>query len=341
MRVINARNVNDAYAQAIRLFHAEEDTVKSCRPNASGSAVIELGPVTTVYRKPCERILWDTKRDANPFFHLFESLWMLAGRNDVDWLTGFAKNITDFSDEHGAYGFRWRNWFGFDQIVELVKLLKRDPSTRRAVLTMWSPNGDLATSEGAGGIDSKDVPCNLMIKFERRNGPLDMMVFNRSNDMIFGAYGANAVHFSMLQEVIAGLLGVPVGIYWQVSANFHVYQNIWESKVGPEGVATTPDLYDAPPSFSRPNAHALVDPEECGGGRTEHQLGCYERFCQEGCITGNTFLDFVAMPLFGIWCQWKQNRALATLMVCNLDESMPNTDWIVACRRWMERRIRK
>jgi hypothetical protein len=71
---------------------------------------------------------------------------------------------------------------------------------------------------------SKDVPCNLVITFQRDfNGHLDMTVFCRSNDIIWGAYGANAVHLSMLQEYMAIWIGCPIGTYRQISVNWHAY----------------------------------------------------------------------------------------------------------------------
>ena len=62
-----------------------------------------------------------------------------------------------------------------------------------------------------------------MIMFKIRKGKLNMTVCNRSNDVIWGAYGANVVQFSMLQEYIADKIGVEVGVYTQASDSFHVY----------------------------------------------------------------------------------------------------------------------
>jgi hypothetical protein len=53
-----------------------------------------------------------------------------------------------------------------------------------------------------------------------------MTVCCRSNDIIWGAYGANAVHFSFLLEFIASATGIPMGVYRQFSNNFHLYTNI-------------------------------------------------------------------------------------------------------------------
>jgi hypothetical protein len=47
--------------------------------------------------------------------------------------------------------------------------------------------------------------------------------------MLWGAYGANVVHMSMLQEYMATALGIGIGTYRQLSDSFHVYHNeVWE-----------------------------------------------------------------------------------------------------------------
>jgi len=72
-------------------------------------------PVCTVYERPFERVLFDPVRDANPFFHLMEALWMLAGRRDVAWRRasiGAWRHIrTMASFNNAAYGYRWRRQF--------------------------------------------------------------------------------------------------------------------------------------------------------------------------------------------------------------------------------------
>ena len=192
-------------------------------------------PVTTMYTNPRNRVLFSPTRDANPFFHFFEGLWMLAGCNDSASVAHYAKQMSAFADEDGtlwgAYGWRWREFFGFDQLEELVQLMRRDPLTRRAVLTMWSPRGDLIPTrdrsepfqDTRGGIHSKDVPCNTQVYFDPSMGRLDMTVCNRSNDAVWGAYGANVVHMSMLHEFMSLATGIPMGYYYQQSNNFHIY----------------------------------------------------------------------------------------------------------------------
>lgn len=224
MKVLTVRNVHEALPRALRLL----DQIGIERPSRNGPVKQAPWPVTTVYERPCERVLFWPERDANPFFHLYESLWMLAGRNDILPLTRYAKNMANYSDDgvtqHGAYGYRWRKQFYHlgkgvdnDQLRILAESLKENPDDRRTVLQMWDAQLDL-------GKQGKDFPCNTTATLQRdTEGKLDLTVFCRSNDLIWGAYGANAVHFSMLLEYMANWIGCPVGVYRQVSVNWHGY----------------------------------------------------------------------------------------------------------------------
>jgi len=173
--------------------------------------------------RPQNRVLLNPKRDANPFLHLFEALWVLGGRQDVGFLTMFSKRFTEFSDNgatfHAPYGHRLRKKFGFDQVNLACKHLKAKPDSRRVVLQIWDANLDLDAN-------SKDLPCNdlVMCTINPHTHALDITVCCRSNDAIWGAYGTNAVQFSMLQEYMAAKIGVPIGVYTQMSNNFHVYE---------------------------------------------------------------------------------------------------------------------
>lgn len=219
MIVIKCRNVNQALEKGIT-----EIQDKGVKVDSRAGETLEIQePVTTVYSKPWERVLLSQIRDANPFFHLMESLWILAGRKDVKFLTEFNKRMAEYSDNgetfNAPYGYRARNQVcGLyqDQLSAVVELLKRDPNSRQAVVQIWDPIDLCNTS-------TKDKACNMQIVFKIRSGALDMTVYNRSNDMIWGAYGANAVQFSMIQEYVAAHLNVPMGYYTQVSNSFHVY----------------------------------------------------------------------------------------------------------------------
>lgn len=220
MLSITADNVNYAYHEALwrmKIIGVESDS-------RNGKVRRAPGPVVTTYRHPKQRMLYDAQRDANPFFHIFEAIWMLAGRNDVGFPARFAKQIEQYSDDggtlHGAYGYRWRNHWDEDQLVWAIEHLASNPQSRRAVINMWDPNADMSMAESGG----KDVPCNTTVYFSNREGKLDMTVCCRSNDIIWGCYGANAVHMSMLQQFVAEALGWPVGHYVQFSNDWHIYE---------------------------------------------------------------------------------------------------------------------
>lgn len=238
MITIHARNVHAALYEAMcdmrtHLRAGDRSSKYVRRASRNGDVIVAIDPVTTAYRFPRERVVFWPERDANPFFHLVESLWMLAGRDDLATVERYVGRMREFSDDgetlHGAYGYRWRQWpeldqqvggFWGDQIGCVIDGLRADPDCRRQVVSMWRPNDDL-------GRAGRDVPCNLAITFQldASHEALDMATFCRSNDVIWGAYGANAVHLSMLQEYIALALGVEVGRWWQVSVNWHAYDN--------------------------------------------------------------------------------------------------------------------
>lgn len=160
-------NVNTAFREMIHLFETPLDAEEFFgrvipivkRSSRNGNVMMIDEPVTVTYTHPRERVLFNLARNANPFFHLYHALWMLAGRNDVGSMAYYNKRMTEFSDDgktlNGAYGYRWRrnesrrmgiqpkNDTGEDQLDILVSHLKSDPTSRRAVLQMWNVEDDL------------------------------------------------------------------------------------------------------------------------------------------------------------------------------------------------------
>ena len=225
MTSITARNVSEALHMGMSLLRSRG----KWHETRTGKVLEYPGPMVTEYRFPREKVLFYPERDANPFFHLFEAIWMLAGRKDVEYLSSFNKRMVEYSDDltylNGAYGHRWKKHFGYDQLYMIINHLKTNPESRRAVLTMWDAD-DLCRSLGDNA--SKDVPCNTHVYFKIRDNFLDMTVCCRSNDIIWGTYGANAVHFSILQEYIACHVGSFVGKYYHLSDSFHAYEKPFE-----------------------------------------------------------------------------------------------------------------
>lgn len=163
MKVLKVRNVNEASFKGLQYLYQYGEREQS----RAGPVLVAPEPVTTVYSHPQERVLFSAARDANPFFHLMEALWMLAGRSDAKWLDQFVSDFSErFAEErgqlHGAYGYRWRNAFGFDQLDYIVKTLKSDPTSRQCVLQMWEgsacPAGECSTMDDLRG-NWRDRPC--------------------------------------------------------------------------------------------------------------------------------------------------------------------------------------
>lgn len=224
MNVIYGRNIPQAYTEAIIKMHiwGEEETSRN------GPVITSPEPVLLHITNPMERVLFDKNRNANPFFHVMEFVWMMAGSNDVKWIEQFNRKFRDYADPgtstiHGAYGYRWINHFGRNQIQRVADILKDDSTSRRAVMGMWDPRVDLDSHA--------DIPCNTSIMFRVISGALDMTVINRSNDLIWGMLGANAVHMTYLHELIAFMAGLKMGFYKVFTNNLHIYREMQNFEV--------------------------------------------------------------------------------------------------------------
>lgn len=219
MYTIHASNPDHALSDLLNML----GSLGVEQPSRNGPVLRADAPVTTIWSPSLDCISRDPLRDANPFLHFLEAMWMLAGQEDVATVAYLAPNMANYSDDgvtlHGAYGYRWRQWFGYDQIASILSELRKDPTTRRCVLQMWDGFTDLTKAISGG----RDVPCNSTIYFDPIEGVLNMTVSNRSNDAIWGAYGANVVHMSILHEYISHQVGMAIGTYYQMSNNLHVY----------------------------------------------------------------------------------------------------------------------
>ncbi len=341
IRTITCRNPNDGLETA--LYHLKISGIVNDSRN--GRVVQAPGPVVTHYTHPRERVMASALRDANPFFHLYESMWMLAGNNSAEQVSHYAANMNRFAEKGimwGAYGWRWREFFGFDQLTTLVNLLKNDPKTRRAVLTMWAPNGDLIPAEvGLGGLMAADVPCNTQVYFDGTRGVLDMTVCNRSNDIIWGCYGANVVHMSFLQEFMALAVGLPVGAYYQMSNNFHAYLD----------VDVTQRLLDATPKRQEEWAVRYVSDQRyydrmpmpylfMPGSDYRVFLTECEQFGNDPVTRAgaNFFLSSIAQPMMAAFEAYKEGELQDAV---ELMEYCQAVDWRVAGRDWLQRRLDK
>ena len=365
----NYTNVNDAFEDQVNRFNIFDQTGRSIermtrRDSRDGAVIRYSEPVTMTYERPLERVLFSPARDANPFFHLYEAVWMLAGRNDLASLTPFVKQFKRFSDDgetlHGAYGYRWRKYFGYDQLDWIAEELKANPDSRRCVLQMWDGGRTVETdSEGTWGTapqalkgsgdlyaalhGGKDVPCNLSALFEIDHQVihrgtmyetveprLNMTVMNRSNDLIWGALGANYVHFSLLQEYLAGAIGVKVGVYNQVSNNLHVYTGSDRTKLSTL----------AQPFVSRYSSLKLVpllmENELKTDLTRDIDEGAHAPAQPESRYATNWF-RYVFNPAMEAHAFHKIGK---TLRAAGWANAIVDDAWRVACTEWLERRYR-
>lgn len=187
--------------------------------------VMELLNPQIVLEDPVRREILTVNRKANVFAQIAETMWVLGGRNDVEWLSAYLPRALDYSDDgktwRGGYGPRIRGGhFGFDQVEYVVDLLQDDPLSRRAVIAIYDPQTDSAFG--------KDIPCNDFLQFQSRLGELHLTVTVRSNDLMWGWSGINAFEWSTLQEIVASLLGIRVGTLTFNIGSLHLYQPHWE-----------------------------------------------------------------------------------------------------------------
>lgn len=332
MKALNVRNTNQALPIALRFLAGPY-----CYRRESRYGPVKVYPgaggVATEYGRPEERVVFWPLRDANPFFHLFEAIWMIAGRSDVATLERFNSRMVEFSDDgvtlHGAYGRRWYEHFGFDQLESALAALAENPDDRRQVVQIWDPRVDL-------GRKGKDIPCNVSMHLTRGlKGELNLAVFCRSNDAVWGTYGSDAVCFSMLLEYCARTQGWEVGRYCQLSSNWHGYLattqpldpliSVLESAEDPYSrgeVGTFPVAQTDRPTWRREAEMLLTE-----GTRA---MGYQEPFFRR-----------VALPLLRAWETYKVGARSRFVAAIEQAQECAATDWRRAAVEWLTRRAER
>lgn len=228
--VAKADRFEDVYYQINRQMLERSPSVAS----RNGNTKEELN-FKTIVDSPTHRCVGGYRRDVNIFFLLAEAIWIWCGRMDVAFLNIFNSRMADYSDDgvyfHAPYGWRMRNYGvdsmngfteenkhaaqGMDQISTVLQMLHLNPEDRRAVISIWNPELDLA-------VQSKDIPCNDVIMFKVRNGALYTTVQNRSNDLHWGLL-TNVFQFSFVSEMMAKILNVRQGTQVHNSQSLHMY----------------------------------------------------------------------------------------------------------------------
>lgn len=156
---------------------------------------------------------------------IVELLWFLRGDTNVRWLHERRVAIWDeWADANGdlgpVYGKQWRDWETadgrhVDQIAELVQLIRRDPASRRQIVTAWNP-GEL----GAMALS----PCHCLFQCHVANGRLSLQLYQRSADVFLGV-PFNIASYALLTHMLAQQCGLEVGEFVWTGGDCHLYLN--------------------------------------------------------------------------------------------------------------------
>lgn len=221
MEVFRARTADEVWRQA---YAAVMATAAHAKQASRAGETLELLHVGLEVDDPRQRWVISRRPGISPAFAIADALWILAGSNDADVMNYWFRDLPKFAGSGptyaGAYGHRLRKHFGVDQLKRACAALSSAPSSRQVVLQFWDVSVDLPHADGAPR--SADVPCNVMSMLKVRDGRLEWTQVLRSNDLHRGLPN-NFVQFTLMQEVVAGWLGLEVGGYHQWSDSLHVY----------------------------------------------------------------------------------------------------------------------
>lgn len=302
-------------------------------------------PVLFELTRPWERVNTCPIRNANPFFHLMEAMAMLGDCNSVAFLSHFASNMVNYSDNgrtyNAFYGTRLRRQHG-DQLELIIRNLYKNPDSRQEVALIWSP-GDLIRV-------TKDKACNLALIFSRNiEGKLEMTSLNRSNDAIWGfVNGANIVHLSYFHEYVACALGWEMGSWWHFTNNLHVYTDNpqWGALKNAieNGHGDAPDIYWTNSSHLIPRVKLFDTPEERGDFDTQlreflwgaSNVRKYPGKTLDPDLYDNDVISDCAI-IFNAW-QLHKLKTVGAIDINNLLNLVRMEDWRRACQAWVTRK---
>jgi len=226
---------------------------KGVRRNTRGYSCWELpGPFMFKISNPTARIVTIPQRKWNPILPFAESLWLASGRNDLEFIGHYLKNMVNFSDDgvylRGGYGPRLRKFNGIsndyniknssetdftklknseiDQFGFVCQNFERDINTRQAIINIGDPPKDCFDESGCLK-ETKDFPCTRLLHFIKHptENKLNLTVYMRSNDLLWGASAVNIFNFTFMQEYFARILNLEIGDYYHIANNFHYYEN--------------------------------------------------------------------------------------------------------------------
>lgn len=156
---------------------------------------------------------------------IVELLWFLRGETNITWLKENKVSIWDeWADEEGelgpVYGKQWRDWEGpdgrhVDQILELIALIRRDPASRRQIVSAWNP----------AELDRMALaPCHCLFQTQVAGGRLNLQLYQRSADAFLGV-PFNIASYALLAHMLAQQCGLEPGVFVWTGGDCHLYSN--------------------------------------------------------------------------------------------------------------------
>ncbi|MDE2406649.1 MAG: thymidylate synthase [Xanthomonadaceae bacterium] len=159
---------------------------------------------------------------------IHELLWFLAGSTNIAYLKANKVSIWDeWADADGelgpVYGKQWRSWKGangetFDQIRWVVDEIRRNPDSRRLIVSAWNV-ADLPKMAL--------MPCHTLFQFYVADGKLSCQLYQRSGDIFLGV-PFNIASYALLTHMVAQVCGLGVGDFVHTLGDAHLYSNHFE-----------------------------------------------------------------------------------------------------------------
>jgi thymidylate synthase len=155
---------------------------------------------------------------------IYELLWFLRGETNIQWLKEHGVSIWDeWADANGelgpVYGHQWRSWPSehgtIDQIDWLVNEIRRNPDSRRLIVTAWNP-ADIPKMALA--------PCHCLFQFYVADGKLSCQLYQRSADIFLGV-PFNIASYALFTLMVAQVTGLKPGEFVHSFGDAHLYLN--------------------------------------------------------------------------------------------------------------------
>ena len=169
---------------------------------------------------------------------IYELLWFLKGDTNTRYLTENGVRIwNEWADEKGdlgpVYGHQWRNWNseGIDQIATVIDTLKKNPDSRRMIVSAWNPgvlpdtSGTFSENVAAG--KAALPPCHAFFQFYVAGGKLSCQLYQRSADVFLGV-PFNIASYALLTMMMAQVCGYEAGDFIHTFGDVHIYSNHME-----------------------------------------------------------------------------------------------------------------